>query len=544
MLVFENYSAAAQTVLVERLSKLLNYPDSPDVAIAALIYPHESAQGIASKRACHALNDALRMGLDKFRKTSSGEILATAQFLRTEVARASQKPDDVQLIMSKGAINRGVGLPISPRRLDEAAVFLAGEISQQVHRAGIEVLGFVPPTVASTKKSTATGAELGCLLPVLHDQLLGHLLALRVNRSPSYEVVSQAEMSSILQACGVPQHQTFRVPSELFVPIENHVIKRHPDRATALLSVTLERDGIAGLRFRCGLYSQSPYNVGTIVESVPLTPADLPVVVESGKIQDAPPPAARTIHTPEGRKQNQAYLESVLAPKESQPSAKRPHELSLGTDQCPCRISLIVNDVPQPAQFTEGNTIAFNRLKTGDRVAIHVENWLPSRVFMRLLVDGKNTLPDRVGDKGVPGAARYVNLTSARAWLLEPAIGPNKPRINQVAGFYRHLTGDKQQDAKNAPTTKPEFETSTAIYNAFVVGNPIERTKHPESGIDESGTITVAFYMPVPRDKKQGHGTYLPLVGGPEKEDSVEIYKGDLGPSETSLLFYSLRYGN
>lgn len=145
----------------------------------------------------------------------------------------------------------------------------------------------------------------------------------------------------------------------------------------------------------------------------------------------------------------------------------------------PHPVRIMVGNQERKGVF-RGNDL-FVPLKKGEVYCIHIENRTSAKVLMRLLVDGRNTLPEEVKSKGVHvekrkpeprfEAAQTVNLAEARHWHLEP----NK--AYSVAGFYSKLGAD-------------------GTYREFTVADAPDSLTARERFGEDLGLITAAFYAP------------------------------------------------
>ena len=198
----------------------------------------------------------------------------------------------------------------------------------------------------------------------------------------------------------------------------------------------------------------------------------------------------------------------------------------------PYRVQIMVNDQEREPSF-KGNR-AYVGLRPGEAYEIAIENHAAQPMFLRLLVDGRNTLPELVATKGMDVEAagnkpqhlpaQVVNLTEARAWYLEPATYDSRqqkviPKEYRVRGFFSQ-TG---QSGK---------------YNAFEVGELTDSLEARQQFGDQMGIITAAFYRGV---SKGDRGRTLITKLGKEYNENVEHYYGDLVPGKPDAIIH-LRY--
>jgi hypothetical protein len=141
-------------------------------------------------------------------------------------------------------------------------------------------------------------------------------------------------------------------------------------------------------------------------------------------------------------------------------------------------------------------------LRKGETYELYVENRSGQPVCLRLLVDGLNTLPDLEMAK-TKGVATYVwgqhvNLSDARAWVLDPSKLATARKLWRISGFVTE-TGENGK--------LREFVVST--------GDQSLAAKRKYS--QDIGMITAAFYDPVPRSR--GLGT----IPGEERRERLPV---------------------
>jgi hypothetical protein len=141
---------------------------------------------------------------------------------------------------------------------------------------------------------------------------------------------------------------------------------------------------------------------------------------------------------------------------------------------------------------------AYVAVKKGEvyRIDVEVSEEVDEPVFLRLLVDGLNTLPERAPAKmmeveakneHLPSlAAQRVNPVEARAWLLDV----RERRLWAVSGFYSTIGEDAQ-------------------YQEFLVTDAENAAASRQHFTQQIGLITAAFYKQVPKGAGRGPGTTL-----------------------------------
>ena len=215
--------------------------------------------------------------------------------------------------------------------------------------------------------------------------------------------------------------------------------------------------------------------------------------------------------------------------------AARDHPLC--DDRFPYRIGLKVNGEALEGRWSRNKRDRYVTLDQDDRYSIVIENNSTDDVFVRLLVDGLNTLPDRpltltsdifevvYKDESAPlQPAQHVNLTSARAWHCEPG------RYG-VRGFFTVVDQNRSGHAANAERAE------------FVVTDASDSEAYRKGYTKDIGIITAAFYDPM--EKKLLSMAPSPRFGtrmGDTDKETVTVYDGSYVPGELLCVIH-LRYG-
>jgi hypothetical protein len=172
----------------------------------------------------------------------------------------------------------------------------------------------------------------------------------------------------------------------------------------------------------------------------------------------------------------------------------------------PYRVQIMVGNEERKAVF-RGNDM-FVPLRKGEVYWIRIENRDPAVVLLRLLVDGRSTLPEKVGTKNVSVEsienpkneqevelpAQRVNLAEARYWRLAPS------GVFGIRGFFSKLGEDGK-------------------YNEFKVTDVPNSLSERETFSDQLGIITAAFYTP------KGGSRGLMTEPGKEQKQKLRMYK-------------------
>jgi hypothetical protein len=146
----------------------------------------------------------------------------------------------------------------------------------------------------------------------------------------------------------------------------------------------------------------------------------------------------------------------------------------------PYRVYLKVDDKERPGRIVGRDYVV--ELKKGEKYQIWIENRTPAAqrkpVMMRVLVDGLNTLPEKLDTKGLVSYewGRRVNLDEARTWELHP----DREKV-AIAGFVTKV------DNSGKPDVSGEMRE-------FVVTDVEQGLAARQRFTDSVGMITVAFY--------------------------------------------------
>jgi hypothetical protein len=146
----------------------------------------------------------------------------------------------------------------------------------------------------------------------------------------------------------------------------------------------------------------------------------------------------------------------------------------------PYRVFLVVDGKERQGKVVGTDYVV--GLRKGEKYQIWIENRKPqsqrSPVMMRVLVDGLNTLPEKLDTKGLVTYewARRVNLDDARTWELHP----NRDKV-AIAGFVTKV------DNSGKPDMRGEMRE-------FLVTDLEKGLAARQHFTDNVGMITVAFY--------------------------------------------------
>jgi hypothetical protein len=161
-------------------------------------------------------------------------------------------------------------------------------------------------------------------------------------------------------------------------------------------------------------------------------------------------------------------------------------------------------------------------VRKGEELAVHVWNNSQEPVYMRLLVDGLNTLPQKDFSQGVEtlAVAPRVSLERARHWILDP-------QRKFVVGGFVTATGSQGKmrkfDAVDSEAARQEFT-------------------------EQIGLITAAFYLPYRAPMMATTGSFMssmPEFGirlGPEVTQALPVRRAP--PVGNFVAVVHIRYVN
>lgn len=202
-------------------------------------------------------------------------------------------------------------------------------------------------------------------------------------------------------------------------------------------------------------------------------------------------------------------------------AATKPHPV-LDT-AFPFRVKILVDGREREATVKDNDL--YVPLSKGEVYQIRVETRARHRVLLRLLVDGLNTLPEKIQAKNVSlaskppeavyAAAHRVSLDDAQAWKLEPAPNDRQPRVYRITGFFSR-TGEN------------------AVSNDFKVVDAAESLAASRQFTERIGLITAAFYAPRAGSRAVGTGR------GAERRGRTDLYKAT--PVGKLLGVINIRY--
>lgn len=380
---------------------------------------------------------------------------------------------------------------------------MAEQLSRQLQEHQIKRIGVLEFTAHNVNQQEVLGGSFGQLGQYCAILLQKELIETSDNR---YQVINRRTLNAALRKLDFKITDLASCKSLRGLAVE---LKGSP--AIAVGTITA-RNGRA-VTLQCELLDTTTGNtIGVVTGQADLGESEWAMLGISTQVfpSDRRPPR----HIP-GR-DNVTVTDAVVSRLDRRSEASHP----LSDPDFPIRLSIHAghdrNSLEIRRPVFQGNKL-YVALNPGELYEIWIKSRETRPLFMRLLVDGKNTLPERVAPKGVAverkpmyQQAMVVNLSEARAWRLEAAKeedGNVIPREYAVRGFFKKI-GEE------------------GSINAFRVANAPETADHREKFGSDVGVITAGFYIAVPRDSARTLQTIL----GEEYDEQTGIYYGDEVP--------------
>ncbi len=278
-------------------------------------------------------------------------------------------------------------------------------------------------------------------------------------------------------------------------PTAHDALGLEDDQALVSLSIKLGYKGDVVPFAESGGVAQ--YGVLTPGQAYAAQPVDVPpVLIPPDPIMNKPGEIAGFSPS-----QMRDQLEEIRANQ----GAAVPEPSTWGHPECPFDAYVLVDGktTRQPTKLKDG--VCYVPLAKGDKYAIRFicrarddhERGPQPLAFVRVLVDGRNVLPEpvdvcrngihTVAGQAVCRMAKPVDLDHARPFLI------TKPGTYPVYGFVERL---------------PDVGKSEATARRFTVADAPPKDIRDEDQIrDQTGIITVAFYQPVARTAHRGRVT-------------------------------------
>lgn len=272
----------------------------------------------------------------------------------------------------------------------------------------------------------------------------------------------------------------------------------------------------------------------------PLAPKEKPAPVKLPGHNERPPVPANFEHgTDNAEAARQAEIKEFEKSSYGKhpsldPTINFPFSVKIAVERAAGDGRITYDDLPQQ-QSADAREV-YVELNKGQNYVIRVENTGLKGAFMRLLVDGLNTLPDvpmtrrseQYEDAPQDGGkdslpAQIVSLNTARPWYCEPNVK------SEVRGFFTHMP----EGSKAVQATLQKFEVTDAS------DSEAARKKY----LKDVGIVTAAFYAPGPRPVSMGAGQRtLGTKLGAARNETVQRYEGNEFPCEL-LGVVHIRYG-
>lgn len=426
---------------------------------------------------------------------------------------------------------------VRPTGLDELLSDLADRLSDDLTEQQAELVA-VPDfrvDLGTAGQDQVLGQDYGPLMRYCVTKLKQQLLVRADNR---YRVIDGKVLRQSLQAKEIsPQNIEEKARLQ---QLAEELQKKIPGKPVALIVGGIRHLGGSELTITCTPWNAKQGAAGREVTGRGiLKPSEKILDGESLRITPVAlvpnPPVAQTPLDMANLNEPGIPEQLLQAGEVFEQNAQKPHPLA--DDQFPLRVWLEVDGrFPKPEWSADRRQLCYY-LRQGQRYKIWIENGTAEPVFLRLLVDGLNTLPDfpltktvglfEVASQDVTTGqlpAQYANLTNARAWYCVPGK-------YCIEGFYTTIEN-------KGPETRQKAERA-----AFVVTDASLSEAWQHNYLKDVGIITAAFYKPLARNelmapRQADVGTSL----GPRSQTTVNMYRGKQVAGELIAVEH-LRYG-
>lgn len=457
------------------------------------------------------------------------------------------------------ALNQSIVLASAkPRKLDELLSDLGDRIASELHRQGIEGTAIPDFQVLPVEGAKTVGQDFGPLLRYCGQKLRSEIAA-RANFR--YRLLSEDWLRSRLQSLDLGPH-TILGPA--MTKLGQSLKEEVGNQSVAVVLCQLRQSAGHGVEINCSpwnpqngatfttasgrallnpsewaMIGRSAVNEAAMSEfpsAAPKVPRDTRTSVKTNDTQKTTTQPRNNKPYPlldYGNTDDQAQIRAEIASLEEK--ARRPHPMKEAS--FPFRVRLKRNGVALPEIWSDQDRHLSVKVNKGDRYTVWVENQSTEPVFLRLLVDGLNTLPDHplltteghfevvhkdLSKKTSP--AQSVNLTNAKAWFCEPGK-------YEVRGFFTAI------DDQNSG---PERDAQRAT---FVVTDASDSEAWRKGYPKDVGIVTAAFYKPTERPMSMAAQPRLGTKLGEIGHEKVEVYQGRQVPGEL-LAVVHIRYGD
>ena len=476
-------------------------------------------------------------------KDSNGEIAfdELSEFVVTNVASVasgvlgeSQNP----VVVGDSTSSDPFALRIKPMTLTQLISTMADQIDTQLRCEEFPAVGVVPSFTCGE-----TGANLNLdfgMLPAFVATKLRNELVSRGGRA--YRVISENAMREALQdkGAGAADIGASKTSALLAKSVSENV------PVPSLVSGRIRHRQGPIIRLSCAVIDAAYMaEVASAGGTAFLNESERAMIPDSASLLERPAPrpgrpspAAQSGNTPEEAVQAAVPPAIAASSQHFDQQAKKPHPLS--DPAFPYRVNVRVK---QDDGSYASRELDFDRndcyvtVKTNEVFGIWIENKTDKPVFLRLLVDGLNTLAQNTGfcDKGVEVEAKAndevvtiaprVSLEEARPWHVAPHD------TNAIRGFF----DDESNSDEPGKLLRREFKVVEAA--ASIAGR--------QGYTENIGLITAAFYSEKPGERKaRSPGGGVRDFGtdfGEEGEEEVEHYTGEMVPGECLAVLH-IRY--
>lgn len=446
------------------------------------------------------------------------------QYLQTNVTSFAQK--DLEQEQTPTMLNEPAGreikMPLRASTLNRLIDDIATQIDLQMQTEQYPILGIPEFTTGDGKQIEP---QYG-LLPRNIADMLRKSLAIKTQKHRSYQVLSDNALQESLKSKGLE-------PADLGTDKTKNLMVDNKTDIPVMLSGCLSFFEPTGLSIRTELLDlKGKTEVGQSGGVAMLSSKDMALAGISGTFSTPKPntgyradPVLGLVSSTEqqeiGRIQENRESLHPLANKDN------PYKIEFQVRPANSKGTYKPVDV-----VIDGND-CFLPLEKGSEYQILVYNQSGKLVFCRLLVDGLNTLSQRMSTKSkgitieaVPSAdgeyemAPRVSLDEARTWVFDPAT--SKPKVPFVfPGFY---------DVNGKADTMRRFQIVDADDSVAA------RKKYT----DQVGLITIAFFKAVPKETRGSGGIGTGMSSTTERV-KVTQYDGNMVPSDLDVL-YNIRY--
>lgn len=254
-------------------------------------------------------------------------------------------------------------------------------------------------------------------------------------------------------------------------------------------------------------------------------------------------PTAAPVELPQPKKRDRVirYQRNSSPPVDDAFAPLYAEEHPMLDPKFPFRIGLIVGggDNIRTPEFSEDRRRMLVPLQLNDEYAIVVKNFSGHPVFVRLLVDGLNTLPDFPSTKPDPDDRQFDIFTTNFERLTPQPAQPASLRSARC-WFFDHTSADNFYKVKGFVTDVLRLDNNVAKFTV----TDAQLSEAWKKGVrDQVGVITAAFYMPQARTERSmsTSAKYATAMGRTDTQQ-LKIYEGEYEAGECLGVLH-LHYG-